>query len=213
MRIKPPPRNERYNTPWFYDEGSGMLFRLYAGALQRALPQEDRATPVEGSVRDAYFDAAFGGGEVSAARLEGMTRGLRRLFVELWRSSKHVRAVVVPRSDIGMNPFTVTAALLEGAEDPAWAASVTTFDAERAVDEEAGEYELVLRLIGRAVRAWRELEPSDEVIDITILADLLMTEEAPGALLDALRAHGILHLDFELNFGGDWDDTQDLAEE
>lgn len=178
MRTIPAPKNERYNTPWFYDEESGMLFRLFAGTLQRALPQGDNATPVAESICDAYYDAAFGGGEVSSVKLDEIARGLRHRFVELWRSLKHVRAVIVPRADIGMNTFTVTAGLLEGTEGEAWGFPVMTFYDLIRREEDAGEYETVLRLISRAVRAWREAEPSDEVIDITILADLLNTDDA-----------------------------------
>ena len=117
-----------------------------------------------------------------------------------------------------MMPLSITAALRDRSSEPpaeyGLPEPVTDFHAERADDEEE-DPDVLLKLIRRAVTAWKLKHPDesdpDECFDTIALVEALDGESTPPGLLDELQAHGILHLDYKLNFGGHWDDSFDLT--
>lgn len=212
--MRPAPTNQKYTTAWRKDGASGLLFRLWTGTLQTAGAGEDGETPVQETVADAFYAAAFGGLEMSTGRLEVIEREHHAAFLELWRTLPQVTAVIIPREDIGARPISLTAALYDWRTDTGLPEPVADFNSANADDSE-GDPDILLKLIRQAVTAWRRDRPdewdADEVFDTIALVDALAGDPVPAGLPDALQAHGIFYLDANPDFRGHWDDSFDLT--
>lgn len=211
MRTAPAIR--KFTTPWTLDNESGLLFRLRTGTLQVAEAQADRASPVAGTIMEAYEASALSRIGVDAEALGWIGRNLNTDFLDLWRRLPHATAVIVPRDHLGLGALLVTAALFDARSQTWLPEPVTDFQSERADDEEE-DPDILLKLITRAVTSWRRNHPGeweeDEPFDTVALFEQLSGPEPPPGLHEELQRHGILHLDFTSKFEGHWDGDVDL---
>lgn len=211
------PRNEKYTTPWMRVASTGRLFRLCAGTLQVATAATDGGDyPAEETIADAYIESSCGGLRLSPETLEGIVRDLRAKFNELWRTLPMVTAVVIPDDHLGLGTVLITAVLHDWADATGLPEPVADFESAKADDWEPHP-QVLFKLISRAVTAWRRERPeewnAEDAFDTVTLLEVLTANEVPAALVGSLQAHGILHLDFQPNYEGDWQASLDLPED
>ncbi len=202
--------NEKYTTSWVKDAETGLLFRLSGGRLLYSVEG------VAETVADAYEAAMHGGLEMSTQALEAIEREHRLKFRGLWMTLPSVRVVLVPSGHRELQPFAIIAVLHDHSAETGLPEPVADYHSVYT-EETASDAEALLKLIKLAVRAWRrdcpdEWDPED-VFDTISLTEVLTANEVPAGLPDALQAHGILHLDFDWQDPGAWDDSEDLIED